>query len=118
LSVPQCVQYCPRQRVVRAVQVAPRAAVAAAPRTGCEVAAYQGKDLAGAALRTTEDQPLLNDQWNDQISSLQVVSGTWDFYLDTNFGGDVMRLSPGSYRDIGPNWERQISSFMCVVQGQ
>ncbi len=113
-GVPQCVEFCPRVRLTRAAQPVVRA-VAVAPRQGCEVVVYQNKDLAGAPLRTTEDQPLLNDQWNKQIASIQVVAGTWDFSTEPQFGGDAMRLAPGAYRDLGTNWERQISSFMCAM---
>jgi hypothetical protein len=110
-TIPQCVQACPKVRKPVAVAAPP---AAAAPRTGCEVVVYQDKDLKGQSFKTTEDQPLLNDQWNKQISSIQVISGTWDFSTDPQFGGDAMRLAPGSYRDLGANWDDQISSFMCT----
>jgi hypothetical protein len=99
-------------RKTGAVAAAPP--VAAAPRQGCEVVVYQDKDLAGTPFKTTEDQPLLNDQWDKHISSINVISGTWDFSTEAQFGGDAMRLAPGSYRDLGPNWDDQISSFMCT----
>jgi len=106
-------------RVRTADAGAPAAYAAAAPaasvtRTGCEVVVYHDKGLAGQSFRTTEDRPLLNDQWNKQIASIQVVSGTWDFSTDSQYGGDAMRLTPGSYRDLGTSWEGQISSFMCT----
>jgi hypothetical protein len=111
--VPTCVQACPKVRKAIAVS-APAAPVAAAPRTGCEVVVYGDKHLAGASFKTTEDQPLLNDQWNKQISSIQVIAGTWDFSTEAQYGGDAMRLAPGSYRDLGANWDDQIASFMCT----
>jgi hypothetical protein len=112
-TIAQCVEACPKVRKPVAV-AAPAAPVAAAPRQGCEVVVYQDKNLAGQSFKTTEDQPLLNDQWNKQISSIQVVAGTWDFSTDPQYGGDAMRLAPGSYRDLGANWDDQISSFLCV----
>jgi hypothetical protein len=111
--VPTCVQACPKVRKAIAVS-APAAPVAAAPRTGCEVVVFQDKNLGGTSFKTTEDQPILNDQWNKQISSIQVVAGTWDFSTEPQFGGDAMRLAPGSYRDLGANWDDQIASFMCT----
>jgi hypothetical protein len=111
-TIPQCVQFCPK---VRKTVAAPAAAapVAAAPRQGCEVVVYGDKNLQGASFKTSEDQPLLNDQWNKKIASIQVVAGTWDFSTEAQYGGDAMRLAPGSYRDLGGNWEDQIASFMC-----
>jgi hypothetical protein len=111
-TIPQCVEFCPRVRREGAVPAA--APVAAAPRQGCEVEVYQDKNLAGASFKTTEDQPLLNDQWDKRISSINVISGTWDFATEQQYGGDAMRLAPGSYRDLGSNWDDQISSFMCT----
>ena len=113
-TIPQCVQACPKVRRPVAVAAPGPAPVAAAPRTGCEVVVFQDKNLAGQSFKTTEDQPLLNDQWNKQISSIQVVAGTWDFSTEPQFGGDAMRLAPGSYKDLGANWDDQISSFMCT----
>ena len=115
-TIPQCVQFCPRVRKEAAAGAPPAAAApaAAAPRKGCEIEVFRDRDLSGASMKTTEDQPLLNDQWDKQISSINVISGTWDFSTEAQFNGDAMRLAPGSYRDLGPNWDDQISSFMCV----
>ena len=108
--IPQCVQYCPQERRPVAQPPAP----APAPRTGCEVVVYQDKDLAGPPFRTTEDQPLLNNELNKRILSIEVIAGTWDFSTEPQYAGDAMRLAPGTYRDLDPNWEGQISSFQCV----
>jgi hypothetical protein len=114
-NLPQCVEFCPKVRKPIAVSQQPAAApLAAAPRQGCEVVVFQAKDLGGQSFKTTEDQPILNDQWDKKISSIQVVAGTWDFSTDPDFGGDAMRLAPGAYRDLGANWDRQISSYMCT----
>jgi hypothetical protein len=111
-TIPTCVQFCPRVRKPVEVGAAP-APVAAAPRSGCEVEVFQAKNLSGQSFKTTEDQPLLNDQWDKHIASINVVSGTWDFATEQQYGGDAMRLAPGTYRDLGANWDGQISSFMC-----
>ncbi len=102
---------------MRKEAAAPAAAppvAAAEPRKGCEIEVFSDRNLSGASFKTTEDQPLLNDQWDKKISSINVISGTWDFSTEAQFNGDAMRLAPGSYRDLGPNWDDQISSFMCV----
>jgi len=108
-TIPSCVQFCPRVR--KAVAPAP---VAAAPRGGCEVEVFKDPNLAGGSFRTAEDQPLLNDDWDKKIASINVISGTWDFTTEQQYNGDAMRLTPGTYRDLGPNWVDQISSFMCA----
>jgi hypothetical protein len=111
-TIPQCVQACPKVR--KPVEVTTPAPVAAAPRKGCEVVVFADKNLQGQSFKTTDDQPLLNDQWDKQISSIQVVAGTWDFSTEAQYGGDAMRLAPGSYRDLGATWDDQISSFQCI----
>jgi hypothetical protein len=45
---------------------------------------------------------------------VQVRSGTWDFFSDQQFTGETMRLAPGSYADLGPQWTKRAGSFMCV----
>jgi hypothetical protein len=112
-TIPQCVQFCPRVRTTGAPAAAP-APAAAAPRSGCEVEVFNDKNLSGQSFKTTEDQPLLNDQWDKKIVSINVISGTWDFTTEAQYNGDAMRLTPGTYRDLGPNWVDQISSFMCA----
>jgi beta/gamma crystallin len=114
-TIPQCVQFCPRSRrgPPQGAALAP-APLAAGQRKGCEVEVFSDKNLQGTSFKTTDDQPLLNDQWDKQISSINVISGTWDFSTEPQFNGDAMRLEPGSYRDLGPNWDDQISSFMCA----
>jgi hypothetical protein len=114
-TIPQCVQFCPRERKgpPPGAQLAP-APLAAGQRKGCEVEVFSDKNLQGQSFKTTEDQPLLNDQWNKQISSINVIAGTWDFSTEAQYNGDVMRLTPGAYKDLGPNWDDQIGSFQCV----
>jgi hypothetical protein len=111
-TIPQCVEFCPRVRRPVAASAAPP--VAAAPRGGCEVEVFKDPNLAGGSFRTGEDQPLLNEDWDKKIASINVISGTWDFTTEQQYNGDAMRLTPGTYRDLGPNWVDQISSFMCA----
>jgi beta/gamma crystallin len=114
-TMPQCVQFCPRSRrgPPAGAAMAP-APLAAGQRKGCEVQVFSDKNLQGESFKTTDDQPLLNDKWDKQISSITVISGTWDFSTEPQFNGDAMRLEPGTYRDLGQNWDDQISSFMCA----
>lgn len=57
--------------------------------------------------------PLGEDGWQNEIASLQIKSGTWDFYSDEDYAGEMMRLSAGSYPTLDPKWSKHIGSFMC-----
>jgi hypothetical protein len=113
---PQCVQFCPRdvEPVAAAVVAAPPAPVVSEGR--CELAGYSDPEFQGSEFETSESYPAL-EHWNDQIASLRVKAGTWDFFSDENYGGDVMRLEVGDYPDLGEQWSYQISSFLCVIPG-
>jgi hypothetical protein len=66
--------------------------------------------------------------WDDKISSIVVISGTWRFYWDYRFGGDYLELAPGTYPSVEqvgrsaaahpgpkPGWNDQISSFQPIA---
>ena len=80
---------------------------------GCEVKGYSEANLQGQSFTTGDSYPTM-DEWKQQIGSLEVVSGTWDFYSDDNYGGELIRLTPGQYRTLGDNWTNAISSFMAA----
>jgi Beta/Gamma crystallin len=122
----QCVQYC-RRRIASsapatapATEVAPAAAVALAseppqPRGQCELVVYADPGLQGQEGPTSEDHPLLSDiGWKNEIGSIEVKAGTWDFFTDDNYAGATMRLAPGVYRVLGADWTKKISSFNCT----
>ena len=69
----------------------------------------------GASRRQSAD--LSESGWQDAISSIQVQSGTWDFFTDDDFGGNTMRLATGTYPMLTPDWDKKINSFMCVQPG-
>lgn len=56
----------------------------------------------------------LDDAWNDQISSINVYAGTWEFFEHTNFQGRNFRLTPGKYASVPNDWNDIISSFKPV----
>jgi hypothetical protein len=88
------------------------------PQAGqCLVSVYWDADFKGERWDTAQDQSYVGNHWNDQISSIRVISGTWRFYWDANYGGDTMDLKPGEYRYIDPRWNDQISSFRCIADG-
>lgn len=89
-------------------------AVAEVKRSGCEVIVYWDSNYSGEAWRTTSDFLDIPSRWNDQISSIVVISGMWDFFWDRGYRGEVITLPPGAYPGLGPRWNDQISSFRCA----
>jgi hypothetical protein len=113
----QCVQFCPRADAPPPPQAVALVPPPPLPAAGaCEVSVYSEPNFAGQDATTGEEQPALSQTgWQDQIVSIQVKSGVWDFFSEENFGGNNMRLRPGSYRALGPEWAKKINSFMCVM---
>jgi hypothetical protein len=113
----QCVQFCPRPglsgpppRTVALVAPPPM------PQGGtCELSIFSEPNFGGTNATATDEQPTLSEiGWQDQIASVQVQSGTWDFFSEPQFTGETMRLAPGQYADLGPQWTKHTGSFMCV----
>jgi len=89
------------------------------PATGCELLIYSETNFKGTSSPVDEDQPALGDEgWQNEIASIEIKSGTWDFYSDENYGGDVMRLGAGSYPTLDPKWSKHIGSFQCSAPGK
>ena len=91
-------------------------APAPAQVSGCDVTIYQHAQFAGAARRFTGNVPWVGDAWNDQVSSIVVSAGVWQFFEHARYEGAVMTLRPGSVGFVGDRWNDQISSFRCVQQ--
>lgn len=110
----QCVQFCPRPSEPPPAQAV--ALVAPPPPTGsCKMTIFAEAAFAGTSAPTSEDQPRLGEVgWKDQISSIQVESGTWDFFTEDEYQGANMRLAPGPYPQLTPDWNKHIGSFLCV----
>jgi Beta/Gamma crystallin len=86
----------------------------AVPATGCELLIYSEANFKGLSAPVDENQTSLSeDGWQNEIASLQIKSGTWDFYSDEAYAGEMMRLSAGSYPTLDPKWNKHIGSFMC-----
>jgi hypothetical protein len=86
----------------------------AAPATGCELLIYSEANFKGLSAPVDENQSSLSeDGWQNEIASVQIKSGTWDFYSDEDYAGEMMRLSAGSYPTLDPKWTKHIGSFMC-----
>jgi len=114
----QCVQYCPRPGAPPPAQTVALTTPPPMPQGSCEVTIFSDPNFAGTGVTTGDEQPQLSQSgWQNQIASIQVKSGTWDFFSDENFGGTTMRLQPGPYQDLGPEWTKKIGSFMCIQPG-
>lgn len=115
---PQCVQYCPRSGPPPA-QIATLPPPPPLPQNGaCQVTIFSDPNFAGTSAPTGDSQPALSQTgWRNEISSIQVQAGTWDFFSEENFGGEQMRLPAGPYPLLAPEWSKKIGSFMCVQPG-
>jgi Beta/Gamma crystallin len=120
-TVAQCVQLCPRVGVAAPIPPPAVAACppclspAAVPVGACTVDIFAEPNFAGESDEFDENRPTLGD-WDEAISSIEVKAGTWDFFMEPDYKGEVMRLTPGEYRDLGAKWNNKIGSFMCIDQ--
>jgi hypothetical protein len=60
-----------------------------------EVVVYEHIDFGGAEWRTNLNYSWVGSWWNDRISSIIVVTGTWRFYEHKDFQGRHWDLGPG-----------------------
>jgi len=116
----QCVQFCPRAEVAGLPPPPPpQALVTPAPAPpqaagSCEITIYSEPNFAGVSAQATENQANLEEAgWKNEIASIQVISGTWEFYPEDDFTGEAMRLPPGSHGNLG-EWTKRIGSLMCI----
>jgi hypothetical protein len=80
---------------------------------GCVIQVFWDAEYGGESWTVSDDTPWVGDRWNDQISSVKVIAGLWDFYWDAQFEGEVFRTGPGDYSYVGDHWNDQLSSFRC-----
>jgi Beta/Gamma crystallin len=115
---PQCVQYCPQAGPPPA-NAAPLPPPPALMQTGnCQATIFSDPNFGGLSAPTSDNQPVLSQTgWQNEISSIQIQAGTWDFFTGENFGGESMRLTAGQYGTLAPEWTKKIGSFMCVAPG-
>jgi hypothetical protein len=117
-SATQCVQYCPQAGPPPAKVVTLPPPPVLAQNGNCQLTIYENPSFGGLSAPTSDNQPLLSETgWKDEISSIQVQAGTWDFFTEENFGGDSIRMAAGSYPQLVPEWNKRIGSFMCTEPG-
>lgn len=81
-----------------------------------EVTVFEHRDFQGDSWRTTFGYSYVGDDWNDQISSIIVHSGYFEFYEHADYGSEhwgPVRLGPGQYAFVGDYsiWNDTISSW-------
>jgi hypothetical protein len=76
-----------------------------------EVTVYKQPDFGGEALTLRGDAANLGDRgFHDQISSLVVNSGQWQFCTQPEFRGDCVTLGRGQYARLEQNLNHRIES--------
>jgi hypothetical protein len=113
---PQCVQYCPQATPPpQDVATLPPPPPPPSDNGVCQTTIYSEPSFAGNSAPTGDSQPSLSQSgWRNEISSVVVGAGVWEFFSDENFTGESMLLPPGTYATLPAEWTRRIGSFMCV----
>ena len=65
-----------------------------------EVVVFWDRDFEGPSWRENLDVHYVGDDWNDQISSIIVISGTWAFFEHKEFNRDT----PGTHIELTPGY--------------
>ena len=65
-----------------------------------EVVVFEHRTWGGAEWRTNLNHSYIGDWWNDKISSVMVISGTWEFFQHRDFQGAMTRVGPGYYEFV------------------
>jgi hypothetical protein len=115
----QCVRYCPHAGPPPAkfAELPPPPPVPPANAT-CQLSIFADPNFGGTSAPTVDAQPNLAETgWQNAISSIQIQSGTWDFFTEPNYGGASMRLRAGPVPTLPPDWDKKIGSFQCVQRG-
>jgi Beta/Gamma crystallin len=83
---------------------------------GAKVTVYQGANFNGSSAIIDDDNiSYVGDAWNDQVSSIKIEQGVWEFFSEANYKGDTVVVGPGSYNVIDPYLNDRISSVKRVA---
>ncbi|HEV7253453.1 MAG TPA: beta/gamma crystallin-related protein [Mesorhizobium sp.] len=86
---------------------------------------YVDENFSGSSLGLRSTQNDLSDftngigfNWNDETSSIRVVSGTWEFFEHVNHDGARMTLGPGDYPNMHnfPVKDNELSSIKLISE--
>ena len=105
----QCVQYCARPGQAPPPRTVALVAPPPLPQGGaCEISIFSEPNFAGTNATASDEQPNLDEiGWQNQIASVQVQSGTWDFFSDQSSPARRCGSEPGEYADLGPQWAQE-----------
>ena len=67
-----------------------------------EVVVFEYENFSGESWHINTGQFYVGDHWNDRISSVIVISGTWAFFEDRDY-------PPGHNRTVGPGWYSSVT---------
>lgn len=83
----------------------------------CDVSIWLHGGFGGIEGRFTANQNMLNAWWDRSVSAVEVTAGTWQFYSERDFRGDMVAAGPGRYDNLGKSWNDRIRSFRCIRMG-
>jgi hypothetical protein len=82
------------------IPVAMAGEVMAPPGTAPQIIAFDNEDFLGDHIHVFGNMKELG-KWGNSISSMVILSGTWEFFDDEDFTGTSMgTLGPGTYADV------------------
>jgi Beta/Gamma crystallin len=104
--------------MITLLSLAPWVAAAQLGRAGepPQIIAFDGNDFTGDHTHILGDMRRLG-KWDNSISSLVILSGTWEFFDDDDFTGTKMAtLGPGQYARVTEKGikDNSISSIRLV----
>jgi hypothetical protein len=85
-------------------------------QSGCEITVFSDTGFGGQNWTTNAGWSDLGDAWTNKIKSVKVKSGVWRMFHGVNYDGDHRDMAPYDVKDLGPDWNGKIGSFLCVQQ--
>jgi hypothetical protein len=80
---------------------------------------FEHENFDGNSITLENDTPNLSDLgWNDQTSSVKILSGEWQLWSNADFNGVALQLTSGDYpklSDIDARFNDVISSVKAFV---
>jgi hypothetical protein len=90
---------------------------AAAIQGGAEMIVYTDANFRGNSVRLSANdantQRQLIGKFNNSISSIKILSGTWQFFTNNDRSGLAQTLGPGNYNRLDPRMNDTISLIVA-----